>query len=112
MANIKRPIFNRKKIHDKYYDSTSWRKTTKSHRKANPFCFYCIQGVGCNPETLTLAYATDHQLPRRLFPELEDDPQNLKSICKRHDGIKRSIEAQCHTRAQAITKLRGGGFIL
>jgi 5-methylcytosine-specific restriction endonuclease McrA len=92
------------KIHDDFYDSPAWRRLTRRKKEEQPFCEYCL------PEFIVDGYVTDHQLPRRLFPELALTYANLKRACKTCDGKKRQIESKCHDRATAIVLLGEGGF--
>ena len=87
--------------HDKFYDSPLWRNITKQNRIDNPFCYYCDK-----KGLVSMGYATDHQLPKRLFPELETDKSNLKTICKRCDGRKQAQERQCQTKAMCFKILK------
>ncbi len=98
----KKTYTNRKLVsHDKFYDGVQWRRITKQNLIDNPFCYYCSK-----KELSVLGYATDHQLPKRLFPELETDTSNLKTICKSCDGTKRQLESKCQTREQCYIILK------
>jgi 5-methylcytosine-specific restriction endonuclease McrA len=89
------------KVHDPYYDSSLWRNITRTNKEANPFCFYCERkGI------VTIGNTTDHQLPRRLFPELSEEPSNLKTICDKCDAKKRERERHCKTKADCYEILK------
>jgi 5-methylcytosine-specific restriction endonuclease McrA len=89
---------------DKFYHSTAWRTLTRNHRKEHPFCQYCL------PDIISDGYATDHTLPRLLFPELALHKPNLKTICKKCDGRKRLIESKTKDREVMIKLLTDAGF--
>jgi 5-methylcytosine-specific restriction endonuclease McrA len=92
---------------DGFYHTTIWRKTTRNHRKQHPFCQYCLDK---QPQEIVQGSATDHTLPRLLFPELSLTESNLKTICKKCDGKKRQIEAKTKDRDQMIKLLTDAGF--
>src|SRR5688500_5583512 len=76
---------------DKFYLSTPWRKTREHHLALNPICFYCeLSGRKHIPR---VAYV-DHFRPRRLFPELEWEPTNLRTSCSETHNAKRQWESK------------------
>ncbi|HYG02120.1 MAG TPA: HNH endonuclease [Chryseosolibacter sp.] len=96
-----------KKVHDPFYDTPAWRTLSRAHRTANPMCEYCIEkGYYVN------GYATDHNLPRKIYPELSLTPTNMATICPGCDGKKRNIEAKTQDREVIKRLLREGGFYL
>ena len=108
IKKVKRPwIKQYHEQHDIYYDTPAWRRKRKDIiRRDHGLCQYCEEGKRRPGSTV------DHTLPRRLFPEIEDDNTNLKVICDSHDGQKRKIESMCHDRHACVVKLREGGFIV
>jgi 5-methylcytosine-specific restriction endonuclease McrA len=110
LKKVKRPWikqYHETKQHDPYYDTPAWRRKRKEIiLRDQGLCQYCEEGKRRPGNTV------DHTLPRRFFPEIEDDNTNLKVICDQHDGHKRKIESMCHDRHACVVKLREGGFIV
>ena len=82
---------------DPFYVSTIWRKTREVHLAHNPLCFYCeLSGKKHIPR---IAYV-DHYRPRRLYPELELDSDNLRTSCQHTHDIKRQFERKITSKEQ------------
>ena len=62
---------------DQFYGTTRWRKLRAVFRAANPLCAECAKAGR------TVAGLEVHHLkPRRQFPELAYDLNNLEHLCK------------------------------
>lgn len=82
---------------DPFYLSKLWRGTREVHLAHNPLCFYCeLSGRKHIPR---ISYV-DHYRPRRLFPELELDGNNLRTSCQETHDIKRQWEKGIGSREQ------------
>lgn len=55
--------------------SSQWPKTRKAFLAKNPYCAVC----GTNKKI-----SCHHKKPFHLFPELENDPSNLISLCEKN----------------------------
>lgn len=94
------------KIHDPYYDSPRWRRTRSYVLLINPFCYKCDKsGI------VTQARTCDHKKPRRWFPELEWETDNMGGLCKGCDDKKRQIESTITSREDATEKLIKAGYL-
>ena len=110
MSKINRHLkSNVKYKHDKYYDSTEWRTEREQFFKipSNQFCYYCAKKT---IPVVTIAFIKDHQLCRRLFPELAEAENNFKPACRSCDQKKRQIESRCFDRTTLLQRLGEGGF--
>lgn len=80
---------------DKFYHSSVWRSLRHMHLSVNPVCFYSkLKGI------IAAANTVDHYRPRRVFPELSTDPENLRSSTKEMHDKKRQWESTIATREQ------------
>jgi len=59
--------------------SKGWRKTRNKHIKKHPYCAICGREKGLEAH---------HRKPFKDFPELELDPTNLVTLCRRYPWLK------------------------
>jgi 5-methylcytosine-specific restriction endonuclease McrA len=84
----------------KVYQQASWNgkhgiRTAHFSNPDNVLCYYCnLSGIA------TIGRTCDHYRPYRLFPELFDVPENLKTACESCDGKKRVWEKTILTPEQ------------
>ncbi len=83
-----RPAFYRERSNQKFYNSTKWRKKSKSHREKNPFCQMECKEKGI----VTAATMTDHIIPINEGGDPFAD-ENLQSGCERCHNRKSGREA-------------------
>lgn len=70
------------------YD-TAWKKLRASHVAEHPLCEDCLQEGVVNPEQIEV----DHVQPFHGKDDpLRLDPNNLRSLCKRHHQLKTQRE--------------------
>ena len=74
----------------KLYQRKAWKVLRSSQLASKPICEYCeAQGY------LTLAGVVDHIIPHKGDELLFHDPENLRSLCKKHhDSTKQREENQ------------------
>jgi 5-methylcytosine-specific restriction enzyme A len=80
---------------DKFYVSTLWRKLRAVILANDPLCYYCLLSGHRR-----LATICDHYRPRKIFPELELSPENIKGSCDNCHNVKRNFERTITTREQ------------
>lgn len=73
---------------DPFYCSAAWIKLRDYKRQQNPLCEECErQG------RVRAMHAVDHIRPRREWPELELEYDNLQSLCEHcHNAVKQREE--------------------
>ena len=87
---------------DAFYTSALWRKLRLYHLSLNPICYYCeLSGRKHIPQ---VSYV-DHYRPRRLYPHLELDGENLRTSCQQTHDIKRAFERGIGTQEQFERKI-------
>ena len=87
---IQRPWLNYKKeekVHDSFYTSAPWRKLRAYVLTINPLCWYCNLSGNKTP-----AVIGDHYRPKRLYPDLSLEEQNIRPCCDTCHQIKRGWE--------------------
>lgn len=82
---------------DKFYLSTIWRKARAYHLALNPICYYCSLSGRKHIPTVAIV---DHFRPRKLFPELELDGDNLRTSCDHSHNVKRNWEKGIGSKEQ------------
>lgn len=96
--NIKRPWIvksepKRNREHDKFYDSPEWRRLRKVKLCQDPLCEASKQN-----NLIVPGKEIDHIRPRRLFPELSLDLDNLMTLSTSMHSKKSALEKDIHTR--------------
>ena len=86
---------------DKYYVSFLWRKQRNAKLMEEPACRVCMMYDGIPKEATVL----DHFRPRRLWPGLEDSPENHVPMCGHHHAVKSGMEKHAHTKEQWTIKV-------
>ncbi len=86
---------------DRYYTSYLWRKQRNAKLTEEPGCRVCMLYDGIPKEATVL----DHFRPRRLWPGLEDSPDNHVPMCSHHHAIKSGMEKYAVTREQWNNKV-------
>lgn len=105
--NKKRPWINVEKKTDLFYQSKSWRNLRRAKIQASPLCEVCKRnGI------ITIGFICDHILPRRFFPELSMNINNLQTLCRSCDQRKRRIERGINSRDEFQKITREGGLRL
>jgi 5-methylcytosine-specific restriction endonuclease McrA len=108
---IQRPWLSppKEEAHDSFYNSRQWRKLRALVLTEDPLCYYC-RLIG----KVVLATIGDHYKPKKLFPDLALDRENIKGCCDYHHQVKRNWEKGISTRDQFelficsfIEKLKG-----
>lgn len=108
LKKIKRPWSSAStKKDDPFYLSTHWRKKREIIiLRDKGLCQYSLkQGI------LTPGNIVDHILPRRLYPELELEDNNLCCCSELMHQKKRRVERECSNRFDVKVKLKQAGFI-
>lgn len=85
---------------DPFYYSKRWVKLRGVERKRHPTCAYCRPKV-------TPTQLIDHVRPRRLYPELEYDTNNLIGSCHRCHNRKSARESRISTRDEFESNMTG-----
>jgi 5-methylcytosine-specific restriction endonuclease McrA len=98
--NLKRPWIipsekSRNKEHNKFYDSTGWRRLRLEVLQEKPLCEACkARGI------VKEANIGDHIQPVELFPELALSKPNIMPLCESDHAKKSSIERGVRTKEQ------------
>ena len=87
---------DRHKVRDQWKGNASargydgaWKRLRASHVEAHPLCEDCLLEGVVNPEQIEV----DHVTPfHGIDDPLRLDPNNLRSLCKRHHQIKTQRE--------------------
>jgi 5-methylcytosine-specific restriction protein A len=58
---------------DPFYLSPEWRKVRRRVLRRDPMCIECHEALSCR---------VDHIKPKRMFPELALDEDNLRGMCE------------------------------
>lgn len=74
---------------DPFYSSTAWLALRAAHLLRQPSC------VACGNDELKNRHV-DHIKPRRLFPELELEPTNLRTLCARCHNTHSATQYSAH----------------
>lgn len=108
MPSIKRTISQPQqyvKVHDKFYDSSQWRRKRKEFFNKSNLCDYClVKGIA------RIAKYLDHLLNRRMWPELEWEDSNLRRACTECDNRKRRLESLYNDKIKLGNELNAAGF--
>lgn len=96
IARTSRPVphQNTKKT-DPFYYSGPWRGLRKLKLNEQPYCEIFLLD-----DKVYKAEMVDHWKPRRLFPELELDYENLVSMSHHYHNKKRAIEKNINTKQE------------
>lgn len=80
--------------HDDFYSSKGWRKVRDMVTKRDGnLCQICkTNGVITVVKKRPRDYAVDHIKPKRLFPDLYKDLNNLQTTCSKCHAIKSAKE--------------------
>ncbi|WP_263147900.1 HNH endonuclease [Pseudomonas sp. RIT-PI-AD] len=76
--NQKRPVS------DNFYSTRRWLETRRRHLALHPLCLDCTTAGRVTPGVVV-----DHIKPRKVFPELELEPSNLRTLCRACDNRRR-----------------------
>lgn len=83
--------------HDNFYSGRPWRRLRLLKLKLNPLCEVSLRkGIAIE------ATVVDHKFPRRFWPELEYDLDNMISMTTTVHNRKRNIESRIHSKADFI----------
>jgi 5-methylcytosine-specific restriction endonuclease McrA len=82
---------------DPFYSSAAWLRLRDYKRQQNPLCEQCEKSGKA-----VAMHAVDHVKPRRDYPELEFDCDNLMSLCERCHNTKTRREVAA--RAASVPK--------
>tara|TARA_R100000808_G_C2126091_1_gene136336 strand:+ start:703 stop:1371 length:669 start_codon:yes stop_codon:yes gene_type:complete len=77
------------KEREKFYNSSAWKQLRQYHIDGSPLCVHCL-----TYELLTPAQQVDHKQARSKRPDLQLDPDNLQSLCRKCHGDKTKREQQ------------------
>ncbi|MCP9237145.1 HNH endonuclease signature motif containing protein [Lewinella sp. JB7] len=72
----------------RFYNSTAWRKTSRSVRQRQPLCEVCTA-----IDQVAVADVTDHIIARE-DGGADYDPRNLMAMCAYHHNRKSALEGQ------------------
>ena len=83
-----------KRKHDKFYSSRGWRRLRDQITLRDAYlCQICKRnGVITKIHPGSGDYAVDHIKPKRFFPDLYKDADNLETTCKTCHAIKSAKE--------------------
>ena len=84
----KKPFEGMKEKNQAFYQSTAWRKISKSFKVAHPLCVEC-EKIG----VITPAHTVDHIVPININPSLAYTWSNLQGLCKKHNASKTGRQA-------------------
>ena len=87
---------------DPFYHSPPWRKLRAYHLSLNPMCWYCL--LFGRRHIPPVSYV-DHFRPRKLYPELSLDQENLRTACEWAHNFKRAWERLITTKEQFESKI-------
>ena len=97
--------------HNKFYDSTEWRKIRAYKLDNNPFCEVCHK-----LDKFVKANTVDHFRPVRLYEHLKYDINNLTSMCASCHSKNTAIDTKIDTvsdfelNIKQFDLFRGGGY--
>jgi hypothetical protein len=72
---------------DPFYMSKPWKQLRLTVLAEDPLCYYCKL---CN--VTRMAKIGDHFRPKKLFPELALERENIKGCCDYHHYVKALFE--------------------
>jgi 5-methylcytosine-specific restriction protein A len=92
-----KPSTGRTKEGNKFYHNkqVGWKHLRKEQLRKYPMCQTCFE-----EDRVIQAKVVDHIKPRRLFPELETNKNNLRSLCDPCHNTKSGAERTCYTQEQ------------
>ena len=79
----------------------AWRKLRAWYVTCQPLCEDCLE-----QDHLTLVDEVDHIIPIHVRPDLRLDPDNLRSLCRRHHRLKSAQDIQIYGSASAAREAR------
>jgi len=89
-----------KRKRDSFYTSNDWVKLIKPMKERSRVCAYCGKQFREGQQKIG-----EHFKPRRLWPELQLSPGNIKITCHSCNNGKSSREQYVKTKQQWIRKV-------